>query len=131
MKHDGDDDDDEVMMRTCSLLPARYICTLIHFFFRLQRFSGQSRKVKLALDAQIRATNPTNTEEKHATNTGQFLEQILVVRGVQVRGSIRLVCMLWEELRKGQTTIWKPLHGSKFGVNTGKYSELMHILPQL
>ena len=47
-----------VMMRTCSLLPARYICTLIHFFFRLQRFSGQSRKVKLALDAQIRATEP-------------------------------------------------------------------------
>ena len=47
-----------MMMRTCSLLPARYICTLIHFFFRLQRVSGQSLKVKLALDAQIRATEP-------------------------------------------------------------------------
>ena len=83
-----------MMMRTCSLLPARYICTLIHFFFRLQRFSGQSRKVKLALDAQIRATEPNKYRRETCDKYGQFLEQILVVRGVQVRGSIRLVCML-------------------------------------
>ena len=40
---------------------------------------------------------------------------------MQVRGSIRLVCMLWEELRKGRTTIWKPQQRLKIW---GKYRKI-------
>ena len=69
-----------MMAGTCSLRPARYIWTLIHFFFRLQMISSQSQNEKHALNGQIRAMEPNKQREKCATNTGQFVGQILVVR---------------------------------------------------
>ena len=61
------------MIDTCSLLPARYIWTLIHFFFRLQGISTQSQKVKPALDEQIRATEP----DKYGRNMRQIRANFL------------------------------------------------------
>ena len=62
-----------MVMGTCSLLPARYIWTLIHFFFRLKVISSQSQKAKPALNEQIRATEP----DKYGRNMRQIRANFL------------------------------------------------------
>ena len=64
-----------MMMGTCSLLPARYIWTLIHFFFRLQEISSHSQKAKAALNEQIRVTEPDKYGRNMRQIRGNFLNK--------------------------------------------------------